>query len=114
MSNFEQVQHYSKTLKIKKGLSRPAVSVVEIIRIDLQSWLQKADVARVQYSVFSEKDQKTHTERIERAYHFHFLIKISEQEGSSSNNLTSNQIPWEHIEVVANRDGVLNISPVYK
>ena len=114
MSNFEQVQHYSKTLKIRRGLSRPAVSVVEIIRMDLHSWLQKADAARVQYSVYSEKDQTTNTERIERAYHFHFLIKISEQEGANANPLASNQIPWEHIEVVANRDGVLNISPVYK
>jgi hypothetical protein len=110
-SNLEQVQYYSKRLKIKEGLSRSALDVTEIIRFDLHSWLQKADAAKVKYSIYSNDEQKVASSKIERAYHFHFLIKITEREKSKSSLLQDKQ-EWKHFEVIANRDGILRLTQV--
>lgn len=110
IGQFEHIQYYQKILTLKSPVADDK-TLVEIIRMDINSWLSKADGARQPYKRYDQTDGQIKAEKIQRTYHFHFLIRFTETDLNNGNfkKLRTDQGPWEHIKVIASRDRILEI-----
>ena len=113
LGEYEHIQYYQKLQQLKK-LPANSDTLLEIIRMDLNSWLLKADGNQQHYSQYFDKLDEIKAEKILRTYHFHFLIRFGSSSLKHDELLRYHRAEgdWQHIRIVASRERILEIQPL--